>query len=234
VGAGLILAGSLGLFILIKWEAKTKSPLVDLNLFRKNRVFAFSNLAALIHYSASSAVTFILSLYLQYTKGLSPQSAGLLLVSQPVIMTLISPFAGRLSDRVEPRIVASIGMSATVMGLFLLSLLSEKTPLSYIVASLMVLGLGYALFSSPNINSIMSSVDTKFFGIASAITSTMRQSGQMLSMGLVTVIFSISMGRVQITPEYYGLFLKGSKLALSISALLCFIGIFASLARGKR
>ncbi len=75
-----------------------------------NRVFLFSNLAALINYSATFAVTFLISLYLQYIKKLSPQAAGLVLVSQPLMQAVLSTFTGRLSDRVEPRVVSSMGM----------------------------------------------------------------------------------------------------------------------------
>jgi len=234
LGVLLILTGLSGILIFIKWELKTESPMLDVNLFRKNRVFVLSNLSALINYSATFCIGFLLSLYLQYTKGLSPGSAGLVLVSQPLIQTIFSPYSGRLSDRMEPRKVASVGMSFTAIGLFLLTFLSDQTALWYVVTTLFLLGFGFALFSSPNANSVMSSVEHKYFGITSAMLSTMRQSGHMMSMGMVTVIFSIYIGRVQITPEYYGLFLKSMKISFFIAALLCFGGIFTSLARGEQ
>jgi len=234
VGIGLVLIGLLGILIFIRWESRVESPVLELDLFRKNRLFAFSNLAALIHYSGTFAVTFLLSLYLQYIKGLTPQSAGFILVCQPIVQAVFSPFAGRLSDRIQPRIVASTGMFLTAVGIFLLVFLNETTPLPYIIASLIVLGLGYALFSSPNANSVMGSVEKKFLAIASAILSTMRQAGQMLNLAMVTVIFSITIGRVQITPQYHTLFLKSAKIIFTISVVLCLAGILASLARGKR
>jgi MFS family permease len=234
VGIGLVLIGILGILIFIGWESKVESPVLELDLFRRNRLFAFSNLAAFVHYSGTFAVTFLLSLYLQYIKGLTPQSAGLVLVSQPIVQAIFSPFAGRLSDRIQPRIVASTGMFFTAVGIFLLVFLKETTTLPYIIVSLVVLGFGFALFSSPNANSAMGSVEKKFFGIASAILSTMRQSGHMLNMAIVTVIFSIYIGRVQITPQYYTLFLKSLKVVFIISVVLCLAGILASLARGKR
>jgi len=125
-GTGLILLGILGIAAFIKWEAKTPSPVLNINLFRNNKPFALSNLAALINYSATFAVSFLLSLYLQYIKGLSPQNAGLALVAQPIMMAVFSPFAGKLSDKIEPRVVASIGMAFTAIGLFLFIFLSEK------------------------------------------------------------------------------------------------------------
>lgn len=232
-GAWLILMGVLGILAFIRWETKVESPVLDMNLFRNNTVFAFSNLAVLISYSATFAVSFLLSLYLQYTKGLSPQNAGLILVSQPLVQAIFSPFAGRLSDRIEPRVVASMGMILTAVGLSLFTFLNEKTTLEFIVGSLILIGFGFALFSSPNTNAVMSSVKKRFYGVASGTRGTMRLTGQMLSMGIAMLIFAIYIGRVQITPEHYTLFLRSAKAAFIIFASLCFGGIFASLARGK-
>jgi len=233
LGICLVAAGVLGTLAFIKWETKVESPVLDINLFRNNRVFAFSNLAALINFSATFAVGFLLSLYLQYIKGFGPEYTGLILVSQPVVMAIFSPFAGRLSDRIEPRIVASIGMALITTALCLLIFLTEKTTLEFIIASLLLLGLGAAIFSSPNINAVMSSVEKRSYGVASGTAGTMRLVGQTLSMGIAMLIFAVYLGRVQITPEYYPLFLRGQEVAFVIFAILCFAGIFASLARGK-
>ncbi|MEW6771369.1 MAG: MFS transporter [Bacillota bacterium] len=232
-GIVLTLAGVLGILIFVIWETKTRSPILEVNLFRKNTIFAFSNLAALINYSATFAVGFLLSLYLQYIKGLAEQSAGFVLVSQPVVMAVFSPFAGRLSDRIEPRLVASTGMALTAAGLFLLTFLNENTALGFIVAILGLLGLGFALFSSPNTNAVMSSVEKKFYGVASGTLGTMRLTGQMLSMGIAMLIFAVYVGEVQITAQYYPPFLSGIRAAFFIFAVLCFGGVFASLARGR-
>jgi len=233
LGAGLILTGLLGIFAFIRWEIRVKSPVLNMNLFKNNRIFAFSNLAALLNYSATFGVGFILSLYLQYIKGLPPQSAGLVLVAQPAMQAAFSPFAGRLSDKVEPRIVASSGMAFTCIGLILLSFLNDKTTLPFIIGSLIVLGFGFALFSSPNTNAIMSSAARKFYGVASGTLGTMRLVGQMFSMGIIMLLFAVYLGRVQITPGVYPLFLKSANTAFIIFAVLCFGGIFASLIRGK-
>ena len=232
-GYGLILFGILGIFALIKWEVNVKHPLLDVNLFRKNAVFAFSNLAALINYSATFAVSFLLSLYLQYIKGLTPQEAGLILIAQPTLQAICSPIAGRLSDKVEPRMVASVGMALTILGLFSFVFLSQGTTVGFIILNLALLGLGFGLFSSPNTNAIMSSVDKRYYGVASATLGTMRMVGQMFSMGIAMLIFSIYIGKVQIAPQHYVLFLKSVKTSFMVLAILCFGGIFASLARGK-
>jgi EmrB/QacA subfamily drug resistance transporter len=228
-----ILLGGIGVLVLIRWEMKVKNPVLDMNLFMRNRVFAFSSLTALISYSATYAVTFLLSLYLQYIKGLTPELAGWVLVWQPVLQAVISPFTGRLSDRIEPQVVASLGMAVTTLGLLLLTLLGGDTGITYIIACIILLGFGLALFSSPNMNAAMNSIDKKGFGVASAAMNTMRSTGYILSMGIVTSIFSINIGRTQITPAYYVPFLRGMRVAFIVFAVLCFFGILASLSRGK-
>jgi len=233
LGAVLVVAGLAGIAAFALWESRAAHPVLDVTLFRNNRVFALSSLAALINYAATAAIGFLLSLYLQYIKALTPQQAGFVLIAQPAMQALFSPLAGRLSDRIEPRIVASAGMSLNVVGIFLLTLLNETTPLPFIIASLLFLGLGFALFSSPNTNAIMGSVGRRFYGVASATQGTMRIVGQMLSMGVVMLIINLILGPVQITTEYYPLFLRAAHAAFVTFAVLCFGGVFASLARGK-
>jgi MFS family permease len=169
----------------------------------------------------------------RYIKGFSPEHAGLILVAQPVVQVICSPIAGSLSDRIEPRIVASAGMALTTAGLIMLVFLQNNTGLAFILVSLAVLGLGFGFFSSPNTNAVMSSVDKKFYGAASGMLGTMRLTGQMFSMAMTLLLFALYVGRVQITPESYSLFLKSVKTAFIISSALCFAGIFASIARGK-
>lgn len=232
-GAVFIAVGIVGVAIFVWWETRVASPVLHMDLFRSNRVFAFSNLAALISYSATFAVAFLLSLYLQYAKGMNPQSAGMVLVSMPAVQAVLSPFAGRLSDRISPRILASTGMALTTIGLSLLAFLSQDTTIGFIFLSLVILGLGFAFFSSPNTNAIMGSVENRTYGVASATMATMRQVGMMLSMGIAMLIFAIYIGRVEITPEYYPVFVQSARIAFMIFAILCFGGIFASLARGR-
>jgi MFS family permease len=170
---------------------------------------------------------------LQNVKGLSPSRAGVILIAQPIMMSIFSPFAGRLSDKIEARITASIGMAITLIALVLLIPLKTNTPTTYIVIDLLILGLGFAIFSSPNMNAIMSSVGKEYYGVASGTLATMRMVGQMFSMGIAMFVISLIMGRVQIAPANFGLFLKSTRIAFTIFSVLCFGGIFASLARGK-
>jgi EmrB/QacA subfamily drug resistance transporter len=228
-----VVAGIAGIAAFLKWEKGNSSPLLNIALFYRNRAFSCSNLAALIHYCATYAVSFLMSLYLQLIQGFSPQYAGTILLIQPVLQAAFSPLIGRLSDRIEPRILASLGMSLTVCGLSLLVFITKLSSLTYILSSLALLGLGFALFSSPNVNAIMSSVDRKFLGLASGTLATMRILGQMFSMGIAMLIFALLIGKVQLSPLYDPLFLKSMKWTFSILALLCGLGIFASLARGR-
>ncbi|MCJ7515903.1 MAG: MFS transporter [Dehalococcoidia bacterium] len=233
LGVVLILVGAAGFAGFVIWETRVKSPVLDIGLFRHNTVFALSNMAALINYSATFAVSFLLSLYLQYIKGFNPEHAGLVLIAAPVMQAVFSPVAGRLSDRIEPRIVASAGMGLTLIGLAFFIFLSSATNLWYIIAGLLIIGTGFAFFSSPNVNAVMSSVDRKRYGVASATLATMRQIGMTFSMGTVMMIFGIYIGHVQITPQYYPAFINSVNIAFIIFAVLCLGGIFASLARGK-
>ena len=229
VGAGIILG-----VIFALYEMRIPAPVLDMRLLTKNRVFAFSNLAALINYSATYAVTFLLSLDLQFTKGFSPEHAGLILIVQPAVMAFVSPVAGRLSDRIDPQIVASAGMGLTALGLFMFSFLVESTPLWYMLLCLVVFGAGLGLFSSPNVNAIMSAVEKRYYGVASGMNGTVRLVGQMLSMGIAMMLFSLIIGRVEITPAYYPQFITSLHYAFVLFTVFCIIGIAASLMRGKR
>jgi EmrB/QacA subfamily drug resistance transporter len=233
LGAALTLAGILVLALFALWEGRARTPVLELSLFRRNPAFTFSNLAALINYSATSAVGFLLSLYLQSVRGVNPQQAGLILLAQPVVQALFSPLAGWASDRVEPRIVASAGMGLTVVGLALLYPLASSTAIPYIIGVLALLGFGFALFSSPNTNAVMSAVDRSHYGVASATLATMRLTGQMLSMGIVMLIFALFMGGTAVTPQTAPRFLTSVRAAFSVFVVLCFLGVFASLARGN-
>ena len=232
-GAALVLVGVATFFLFIRWESGVACPVLDVRLFKNNRVYAYSNLAALISYSATFAITFLLSLYLQYIKGLAPDQAGLIMLAQPAMMAIFSPFTGRLSDRMEPRLVATAGMALTFVAVLAFVFLSAETSLIFIVACLITLGLGLALFTSPNTNAIMSSVEPRHYGVGSATLGTMRLVGQVASMSFVMMVFSLYLGKVEITPQYYPQFLSSVKVAFVVFSALCILGIFASLARGK-
>lgn len=216
----------------IFWETRVPVPIIDLPLFRNRPAFLYSNLAALINYAIVFAVSFLLSLYLQYNRGMDAQTAGLILIAQPVVQTLVSPVAGHLSDSIEPRILATAGMACTTLGLGVLVFLSATTPVIVILAGLVILGFGYGLFSSPNTNAIMSSVGPEHLGIASGMVSTMRSIGQMLSLAIAMLVFSAVMGSVQITPAVYPQLQTSVTIAFTVFTLIGIAGIWTSYARG--
>jgi EmrB/QacA subfamily drug resistance transporter len=232
IGGWLILLGIVGVIAFVRWELRVAHPVFNVQIFRHNRVFTFSNVAALINYSGTFAIAFLLSLYLQYVRGFPPQTAGLILIAQPIVMTIFSPVAGLLSDRIEPRIIASAGMAVMAVGLAFLVVVTEQTPLWFIIADMIFLGFGYALFSSPNTNAVMSSVEKRLYGVASGILGTTRLVGMMFSMGIAMLILAVYMGTAPITPAYHQLFLKGMRVAFAIFSLLSFGGVGASLVRG--
>lgn len=231
-GIALTATGMLLFIIFFLFERRTPQPVFEVSLFLENRLFAFSSLAALISYAATYAITFLMSLYLQYIKGITPQTAGMILIFQPSVQALLSPLTGRLSDKIEPLRLASAGMAVTSAGLLLLSFINAGTSTYHIIAILSLLGLGFALFSSPNMNAIMGSVDKDHYGLASGTVATMRLLGQMLSMTTATLMFALLIGRQQINPENYDRYLVCFKYTLLIFFGWCVMGIFFSLMRG--
>lgn len=234
VGWICLLSGLLMAVIFLFFEKRTEHPVFELHLFLKNRVFTFSGLAALIHYSATNATGFFLSLYLQYLKGFDAKIAGLIMISQPLAMALLSPLAGKLSDKKNPGIIASIGMGLTGIGLILFCFIESSTPIYIIVLLLILMGIGFGLFSSPNSNAIMSSVGKRHLGIASGVVGTMRMIGQMLSMGIAMMLIALYIGKQTINPSTYPGLLSAMKTGFVIFSILSVFGIFASLARNRR
>jgi len=223
------------IFLIIFWmlENRSEMPVLETKLFTHNRLFAFSNLAALINYSATFSIIFLLSLYLQKVKGLSPRDAGSILVAQPIVMALFSPITGRLSDRIQPRYLATAGMTMCTIGLAAFAFLTESTPIVLIVFLLFWVGTGFALFSSPNMNTIMSSVQKNQLGLASGSASTMRVVGQITSMTIATLFFAILFQKQSVETVSNPLFLKALKLGFITFATISLAGIYFSFNRGK-
>ncbi|MFW6056936.1 MAG: MFS transporter, partial [Chloroflexota bacterium] len=233
IGYISISVGLAALAVLIHVERAQSVPLVDVRLFRYNVTFALSNVAALLNYMATFAAGFLLSLYLQLVSGLSPQSAGFVLIAMPAVQAFVSPLAGRLSDRVEPRILASLGMGLTVAALLVLSRLTIESSVLHVIVGLLTLGLGIALFSSPNTNAVMTSVPSKQYGLAAATLSTVRQIGMVFSMGIATLVLGAVVGQVELGLTDPGRLAAAMRLIFIICSIACSAGIFASLARGQ-
>jgi EmrB/QacA subfamily drug resistance transporter len=229
----LILFSFFGFIFFFLFERKHKHPIFDTTLFFTNRVFTFSCLASLIIYTATFANVVQVSLYLQYLKELSATSAGLIMMCQPMTMAIFSPIAGRLSDKFEPKYLSTIGMGITCCGLIMLSNLKIESGLNYLLLSLFITGLGFGLFSPPNVNAIMGSVEKKFYGSATGAMATMRIIGQMSSMVLVTLIFVLIIGSVEINQENYMALENAIRIIFTIAAMLCIPGLYFSMARGN-
>ncbi len=233
VGFYLILGGLAGLILFYKIESRMESPVLDVKVFN-NRSFTLYNLAAFISYCSAAPIVFILSLYLQYIKGLDPQWAGIVLSVQPVMMVIFSPLAGKISDIIEPRKVAAFGMVLNTFGCALFAFLGAETSMIVIVIGLGLLGLGFANFSSPNTNAIMSTVESPLYGVASTTVTTMRVLGQMSGMGVVLLVLVLVLGSSTITPQIYPEFITSIRISFAIFAILSFLGVLASMAGGNK
>lgn len=226
-----LIAGALAVFPFVSLQARTRNPLFHPGLFR-NRMFARSSFAALAFFTSTISVPFVLSLYLQFVKDFSPEVTGLVLLSQPVIQAGLSPSMGRMSDRLQPRLLASTGMALTAVAIAALALIERDTSVGFIVGALILMGFARALFSSPNANAVMSSVDRSFYGIAAGTIGTMRVGGQMLGVGIVTGVLGAA-GASTVAPGDYGAFIAGSRVSLIILSAICVLGTITSIARGS-
>ncbi|MCL1889070.1 MAG: MFS transporter, partial [Desulfovibrionaceae bacterium] len=232
-GFTFVCVGLLALIAFVAFEKRTLYPLLDVKLFFANRIFSLSCLAALINYAANSATSFLLSLYLQYVKGLDADVAGLALIAQALVQVGASLAAGRLSDSHAPARLATGGMLLCALGLCGLSLAGEGSSLAYLIVCQIIIGLGFGLFSSPNTNMIMSSVEEKHYGQASASAGTMRMVGQALSIGLAAMAISIFVGNSPLSPALYPQLISSFRLTFGIFTVLCLLGAYASSVRDK-
>lgn len=221
----------IGLILLIAfayYELRSNSPAFNMNLF-KNMKFASSNLAALCSYLAVASLTTILNYHFQYVRGFDAQMAGLMLIITPILMAVIAPNSGRLSDRIHPQKLAAIGMSIATCALLILVFLDGSTPLYMVVLAMVLQGVGMGLFTTPNTNAIMSSVPPNEASNASAAQSAMRTIGQTMSLGILTLAFAWVMGSLKLSPAYEGMIVQSSQLICIICTVVCVIAIFSSL-----
>lgn len=221
------------LLVFVRHAGAVENPIWDIRLFFGNAFFTRSCGASVIMYTATYANLVLLSLYLQKLKFLSASEAGLIMAIQPVSMALLAPVAGRLSDSMEPRVLASSGMLLTALGLFLLSGLDAQSPLSTAATALILTGVGFGLFSSPNTNAIMSSVDRKDYGLASGAVSTTRILGQLGSMVLVALAMSLLIGDRLIDSGTLPQLEQSIQFSFSVAAAICVPGILLSILRSR-
>ena len=232
-GVSLAILGLVGLVVFFRYELGQKYPIFDAALFYSNRMFLMSCLASLLIYTATFSNVVLVSLFLQYLKGLNPFHAGLVMMIQPAIMTVLSPWAGRLADRKEPKLLASLGIGITGVGLGVFSFLSAGSEMVGVVLCLALTGVGFSLFTTPNANAIMGAVTKSDFGRAASAISAMRVWGQLASMGLVAMMLALFLGPVRISPDVYPALQSAIQYCFFFAACLCVFGVFLSWARGS-
>lgn len=227
----LIPAGIIIMVMFIYHELRIKSPIIKIRLFIKNTGYLLSNISALLNYGATFAIGYLMSIYLQIIKGYDSQISGIILISQPLIMALLSPYAGKLSDRISPFRLASFGMALCALGLFSFTFVSEGYPLILIIANLVVVGVGFAFFSSPNTNAVMACVEPMDYGVASSILATMRTLGQSTGMAVLSFIVAHQVGNVPIAEANVPLLINAMRISFIVFTALCILGVFFSLKR---
>ena len=227
-GKFLSVLGIILLIIFGYYELKQKSPVFNMNLF-KNKKFTSSNIAALCSYLAIMVVTTILNYHFQYVRGWDAQMSGMILIITPIIMALMAPNSGKLSDKIHPQKLAALGIGIAAIALAILTFLSGDTPLYVVVIAMILQGIGMGLFSSPNMNAIMSSVPPKDAPTASASQATMRTIGQTMSLGLLTLVFAWVMGNLELAPQYATMIVQASQTICLICTIACVLAVFASL-----
>lgn len=229
----VIAAGIVLLALFIRHESRVEKPLVKPELFKNGPNFLLSNLSALLSYAATFAVSYLMAIYLQQIKGFGADIAGLILISAPAVQSIVTLYAGRLSDRYSAYTLASIGMGICVVGLAMFVFIDQNTPLAYIFAGLIVVGTGFGLFSAPNTNAIMSLAKPSDFGIAAAFVSTMRNLGMVISMSIITITVDTNLAGISIDDAPDTEIVWVMRLCFMIFAIICVVGVFASLNRKK-
>ncbi|MFW5500491.1 MULTISPECIES: MFS transporter [unclassified Maridesulfovibrio] len=228
-GPAALIAGLLGVALFIYMQNKAESPLVELTLFKERRDFSDAALVQFINYAGTFGIVFLFSLYMQSVKGFSPHDAGLVLVIQPIVQAVLSPLCGRLADKFSPRVLALLGMLACTAGTIMGAMVTADTSLPYLYTMFVVLGIGFALFSSPNMIILMSSVPPSRYGFASAISGGLRTIGMVFSMVIIAIFLSTIMGKAPVSPESAAEYLTVMRFSLSSLSVLCGIAVLISI-----
>ncbi len=224
----LLLGGMLFLVLFIRRQERIDYPLIRLKAMWGNKLFSRSALAAMLMYGGIYQLVFLLSLYLQFIKGMSPSAAGRLMVLQALMMAFVAPIAGRFSDRRKTNKITSVGCLIVAAGFVPLCFLDEQTSIYWIATAMLTIGLGFGLFSTPNNNAALSAVPESRLGIASAVMNLSRVLGNMVGTAAVLFLVSSLIGAAQIQPEQYGALLKVIHYAMLLSLLLTLAGAAVS------
>ncbi len=212
------------LFIIV--ENRAKHPMMELRHFR-NMPFAAANISALISFIAMFSVILLMPFFLQEELGYSPQDVGIVFLAVPLVMSVISPLSGWLSDRTDSYILSSTGVGIASVSILLLSFLSSSSGFIEVTLRLALLGLGLGLFQAPNNSIIMGSLPKEQLGIAAGTMGTMRNMGMVIGIAVSGAVFSNRY-------VYYGSsFLPAFHDTYVVSAVICGIAMVTSLVRKK-
>jgi EmrB/QacA subfamily drug resistance transporter len=228
-GGILFAAGAVCLLLFIFHEVRVKHPVVPVRLFLENRTFSTTNLIVLIFNASNFAFIFLFTLYLQDIRGFDARIAGLVLLTPILFMALLSPYAGRLSDRIAPRIVIGTGILLSSSGLFLCALLDSSSSFLFIILSLSLIGAGMAFCQSPLVRTSVSSVQKEMFGLASGMIETMRLIGMTLSIAITIIVFTVVIGNTHITPPIFPLFIRSFHIIFWIFVGISLCGLLVAL-----
>ena len=245
----LLLLATAALVGFVVAERRAADPVLDLDLLLHNRLFAAANSAALLNYMALYAISILTAVFLEVVQGRSASLTGWIMLSQPIMQAALAPLAGRLSDRVGSRVLATVGMLLTAAGMALLGSMPADAGLPRVMASLAVVGVGLASFSAPNTSAVMGSVRRDQLSLAGAFLATMRVTGMALSVAILGGIAASQLGRLggQLIfshgksggPGALGAraaadFARGYRYAMYTGAALAVLGALVSLTRGAR
>ena len=228
-----VIAGLIVLAVFVKMQLGNEHCILNMGLFR-NATFTGSNIAAFMSYGSSYSISFFLALYLQSIGHLTATEAGLVMITQPVIQCLFSPIFGKLTDRIQNKIILpTVGMAITSVAIYTYTTYTLDTPVSTVILSMVIGGIGFSMFSAPNNTLIMSSVPREHTSEASGVLAVMRQTGMIVSMGIAMFFISTIMGSTDnLGPETYGLFLQVMSLTMTVCLIMCIVGVFTSAMRG--
>lgn len=227
-GPVILAAGILLTVLFLRHEKRIADPVLQLRLFAGNLRFSMAGVATIINFGSIYSVTYFLSIYLQVVRGMGGGKAGLILLAYPVTIVLLSSSTGKLSDRISPFKLSSLGMLICGISLILLSFLSSDTTIPVIVLKLVLAGISFSFFSSPNTNAVMSCVDKKDLGIAGALIPTGRTIGQTLSMAFSITIISLKTGNATLAEADPGQLLSGLRVVFLTFAFFCLLSVYLS------
>jgi EmrB/QacA subfamily drug resistance transporter len=228
----ILFAVFLAVFIVV--EKKADHPMVDLSLF-SCRPFSASNASGFLSFVAMFAVILIMPFYMEEILGYSPRHMGMAFVAVPLVMALVAPVSGWISDRTNSFLLSSLGMAVSCLALFLLAGLDQDASFIDIVVRMGMIGLGMGLFQSPNNSIVMGSVPKNRRGIAGGMLGMVRNLGMVTGIAISGAVFTSTLYSNQAGGLVYeAAFLGGFHDTFMLAAVICLVGVITSLMRGKR